>query len=114
MLQQVDLWKEEQSAWRRTPRRGQAACTRPGLSWDKAQHEGNSRLQREGAGQMENCGFSPRNASQLGMRRSSTGYAEQLHTQEKVLECSSCRATDQRVHSQARSGQEDRKTAARR
>lgn len=85
---------------------------RPGLSWDKAQHEGNSRLQPEGAGQMENCGFSPRNAPQLGMRRSSTGCAEQLQTQEKVLERSSCRATDQRVRSQARSGQEDRKTAA--
>ena len=60
------------------------SAPRPGLSWDKAQHESNSRLQPEGAGQMENCRFTLRNAPQLGMRRSSTGCGEQLQTQEKV------------------------------
>ena len=55
-------------------RGGDGPCApRPGLSWDKVQHESNSRLQPEGAGQMENCRFTLRSAPQLGMRRSSMG-----------------------------------------
>ena len=61
---------------------------------------------------MENSRFTLRSAPQLGMRRSSMGCGEQLQTQEKVLERSSCSATNQHARSQARSGRENGKTAA--
>lgn len=45
---------------------GTAVRTAAGRSWDKAQRKSSSRLQPEGAGQMENSLFAQRNATSAG------------------------------------------------